>query len=54
MSIRVTLPTPKEAKPSKGTAGLNTQVGGAPTTVSGIMEASKATGNAKLIKKSIG
>lgn len=54
MSIHVTLSAKVDATPARGTAGLQTQIGGAPTTVSGLMEASKATGNAGLVKKSIG
>ena len=54
MSISVEFPTPKSAMPSKGTAGLNTRLGGACTTVSMLMEADKANGNARLIKKDIG
>lgn len=54
MSVKVTLSIPKDPTPAKGTARLQTQAGGAPTTVSGIMEASKSIGNTSLVKKSIG
>ena len=54
MSITVELSKPKDATPAKGSAGLHTQVGGAATTVSGLMEASRAIGNAGLVKKAIG
>ncbi|MBR1543806.1 MAG: hypothetical protein IJ626_02800 [Muribaculaceae bacterium] len=37
MSIRVTFPDPKAVRASKGTAGLQSQVGGAATTVSVLM-----------------
>ena len=52
--ISVEFSTPKKVEPSKGTAGLKTQLGGSCTTVSAVMEASKATGNSKLVKKHIG
>ena len=39
---------------AKGTAGLRTHIGGMQTTVSALMNAGKATGNTRLIKKSIG
>ena len=54
MSIIVEFPEPKDVVPSQGTAGLKTHVPGCCTTVSTLMEASKATGNPSLIKKSIG
>lgn len=52
--ISVEFSTPKKVEPSKGTAGLKTQLGGSCTTVSAVMEASKATGNPNLVKKHIG
>lgn len=55
MSISVEFPeTPKQVVPSKGSAGLQTQLGGIGTTVSALMEAGKSTGNASLVKKDIG
>lgn len=54
MAIRVEFPEPREVVPAKGSAGLTTQYGGAPTTVSGIRQASKGTGNTGLVKKHIG
>lgn len=53
MSVKVTLSIPQDKTTAKGSAGINTQMGGAPTTVSGLMEASEATGNISLVKKSI-
>jgi hypothetical protein len=54
MSICVEFPEPKAVIPSKGTAGLKSQLGGCPTTVSALMEAGKNIGNASLVKKDIG
>ncbi len=54
MSISVEFPTPKVRAPAKGTAGLQTHIGGVCTTVSAIKEACKATGNNSLVKISIG
>lgn len=54
MSISVEFPPLRDAEPAKGTAGLRTHIGGQCTTVSALMEAGKATGNATLIKKDIG
>ena len=54
MSMRVEFPEPKPVSPSKGTAGLRSHLGGCCTTVSTLMEAGKATGNARLVKKDIG
>ena len=54
MSVSVVFPTPREWTPAKGTAGLQTHLGGAPTTVSALMEAGRETGNASLVKKDIG
>ena len=54
MSITARLSTPKDATPTKGTAGMPTQVGGAPTTVSALMEAGKAIGNDNYMRKKIG
>jgi len=54
MSVSVEFPPPKVRAPSKGTAGLQTQLCGCMTSVSALMEAGKATGNASLIKRSIG
>lgn len=54
MAIRVEFSQPKKSKPGKGSAGLPTQIGGVPTTVSGIMEASKAIGNNSYVKKAKG
>lgn len=55
MSITVEFPEPRlRASPAKGTAGLQTHIGGVCTTVSAIKEASKAIGNESLVKKSIG
>jgi hypothetical protein len=54
MSIKVELSIPKEKTPAKGTAAQKTQMGGTCTTVSALMEAGNATGNASLVKKSIG
>jgi hypothetical protein len=54
MSVEVEFSTPRDATPAKGTAGLRTQMGGACTTVSALRDAGKATGNDKLVKKSIG
>lgn len=53
MSVEVTFPETKATEPSKGTAGLPSRVGGMPTTVSALMEASKAIGNEKMVKKDI-
>lgn len=53
MSISVEFPTQKRVEPAKGSAGLQTQIGGCCTTVSALMELGKATNNGKLIKKSI-
>lgn len=54
MSMKVEFPEPKVRAPSKGTAGLQTHIGGVCSTVSAIKEASKAIGNESLVKKSIG
>lgn len=54
MAISVEFSTTKDAVPAKGSAGLTTQMCGSCTTVSGIMEGSKATGNASLVKQHIG
>lgn len=42
MSISVEFPNTKPREPSQGSAGLRTHIGGACTTVSALMEASKA------------
>lgn len=54
MGISVEFSKPKDATPGKGSAGLQSQMGGFCTTVSAIMEASKAIENESLVKKSIG
>lgn len=54
MAISVEFPEPREVVPAKGSAGLTTHYGGAPTTVSGIIQASKCTGNPGFVKKHIG
>jgi hypothetical protein len=54
MAIRVEFPEPRDVVPAKGSAGLTTQHCGAPTTVSGVRQASKGTGNTGLVKKHIG
>lgn len=54
MGISVEFSKPKDATPGKGTAGMQSQMGGCCTTVSAIMEASKAIENESLVKKSIG
>ena len=55
MSVSVEFPEqPKATVPSKGSAGLSTQLGGHCTTVSLLKEASKAIGNASYVKKDIG
>ena len=54
MAISVEFPEPRDVVPAKGSAGLTTQHCGAPTTVSGIRQASKGTGNTGLVKKHIG
>lgn len=54
MSIEVTFSRPKDMRPTRGTAGLRSQVGGCSTTVSAMMEASKATVNESLVKKAVG
>jgi hypothetical protein len=53
MSIEVEFSEPKDHAPSRGTAGLQSQSQGHPTTVSGLMNATKAIGNEALIKKDI-
>lgn len=50
MSIEVTFAEPKDKTPAKGTAGMQTQMGGAATTVSALMEASEAIGNEGFVK----
>lgn len=54
MSISVEFSNTKARAPSKGSAGLPTQLGGACTTVSALMEASKAIGNESYMQKDIG
>ena len=53
MSISVEFPNTKPREPSQGSAGLRTHIGGACTTVSALMEASKAIHNEGFVKKSI-
>lgn len=54
MSMRVEFPEqPKAVEPSKGSAGLKTQLGGRCTTVSALQEAGKAIGNANYVKKEV-
>lgn len=54
MSISVEFPNTKPREPSEGSAGLRTHIGGACTTVSSLMEASKAINNQCFVRKSIG
>lgn len=54
MAISVEFPEPREVVPAKGSAGLTTQHCGAPTTVSGLRQASKGIGNPGLVKQDIG
>jgi hypothetical protein len=54
MAISVEFPEPRDVVPAKGSAGLTTQYGGAPTTVSCIIQASKGAGNPGLVKKHLG
>lgn len=51
MSISVEFPNTKPREPSKGSAGLRTHIGGVCTTVSSLMEASKAIHNTGFVKK---
>lgn len=53
MSISVEFPNSKPREPSKGSAGLQTQLCGFCTTVSSLMEASKAIHNKGFVKKHI-
>ena len=55
MSIRVEFPEQrKPIEPSKGSAGLQTRLGGCCTTVSALREAGKSIENANYVKKAIG
>ena len=46
MGISVEFSKPRDPTPGKGSAGMPTQLGGCCTTVSALMEANKAIGNA--------
>ena len=54
MSMTVTFSDDKGTATAKGTAGLQTQLGGIVTTVSAIQKASEEGGDKHLVKKSIG
>lgn len=53
MSISVEFPNTKPREPSQGSAGLRTHIGGACTTVSALMEASKAIHNEGFRRKAL-
>ncbi|MCQ2219996.1 MAG: hypothetical protein MJZ12_01310 [Prevotella sp.] len=54
MSAKVEFPNQPVRSPSKGSAGLSTHAGGCCTTVSALMEYSKASGNKSLVRHHIG